>query len=53
MVRPRSPIGTFGAITTAQTNGSRHVAQTRYRDWDGKSRHVQTTADTRPLLSGR
>lgn len=48
MVRPRTPIGTFGAITTAQTNGSRYVARTRYRDWDGKSRHVQTTADTRP-----
>ncbi|QNA92952.1 MULTISPECIES: tyrosine-type recombinase/integrase [unclassified Microbacterium] len=48
MVRPRTPIGTFGAITTAQTNGSRYVARTRYRDWDRKSRHVQTTADTRP-----
>ena len=48
MARPRTPIGTFGTITTELTPGGRYVARTRYRDWDGKSRHVQTTGTTRP-----
>lgn len=48
MARPRTPIGTFGSITTTRTPGGRCVARTRYRDWDGKSRHVQTTGATRP-----
>jgi hypothetical protein len=50
VARPRTPVGTFGAITTARANGGRYVARTRYRDWDGKSRHVQITADTRPAV---
>ena len=48
MARPRTPIGTFGSITTRRTDGGRYVARTRYRDWDGKSRHVQFTGATRP-----
>lgn len=48
MVRPRTPIGTFGVISTCRTDGGRYVARTRYRDWDGKSRHVQVTGATRP-----
>lgn len=48
MARPRTPIGTFGTITIRRSNGGRYVARTRYRDWDGKSRHVQTTGTTRP-----
>ena len=47
MGRPRTPIGTFGVIaTSAQPSGS-HVAKTRYRDWDGKSRLVQATGSSR------
>lgn len=48
MARPRTPIGTFGIISTSRTAQGRHIARTRYRDWDGKSRHVQVTANTRP-----
>lgn len=47
MARPRTPIGTFGTIATSRTVQKRYVARTRYRDWDGKSRHVQVTADSR------
>lgn len=47
MARPLIPIGTFGSITTTPTPGGRYVARTRYRDWDRKSRHVQTTSSTR------
>lgn len=50
MARPRTPIGTFGSITITRTPGGRYVARTRYRDWDGKSRHVQTTGATRPSV---
>ncbi|MGO2933632.1 tyrosine-type recombinase/integrase [Microbacterium sp.] len=48
MARPRTPIGTFGIITTRRRNSGRYVARTRYRDWDGKGRHVQITGTTRP-----
>ncbi|CAN7389514.1 Phage integrase [Microbacterium esteraromaticum] len=48
MARPRTPIGTYGVIAHRRLPGGRHEARTRYRDWDGKSRHVQCTADTRP-----
>ncbi len=48
MARPRTPIGTFGVLSTFRTVGGRYVARTRYRDWDGKNRHVQVTANTRP-----
>ncbi|PZF85159.1 tyrosine-type recombinase/integrase [Jiangella anatolica] len=46
MPRPRLPIGTFGEITTRKTSRGRFEARTRYRDWDGKTRIVQATADT-------
>ncbi|KAB1658128.1 tyrosine-type recombinase/integrase [Pseudoclavibacter sp. CFCC 11306] len=48
MARPRTPIGTFGIITIRRTDAGRYVARTRYRDWDGKGRHVQVTGATRP-----
>lgn len=48
MGRPRTPIGTYGTIAHHRLPNGRHEARTRYRDWDGKSRHVQLTADTRP-----
>ncbi|GAA2520344.1 hypothetical protein FB389_0331 [Rarobacter incanus] len=48
MARPRTPNGAFGIIATRRTDGGRHITRTRYRDWDGKSRHVQVTGATRP-----
>lgn len=48
MVRPRTPIGTYSTIAVRRQPSGRYAARTRYRDWDGKSRHVQTTATTRP-----
>jgi len=48
VVRPSTPIGTFGVITTRRTDGGRYVARTRYRDWDGKGRHGQGTGATKP-----
>lgn len=48
MAIPRAPIGTFGSVTTTRTQGGHYVVRTRYRDWDGKSRHVQTTSMTKP-----
>ena len=44
MGRPRTPIGTFGAIAHTTLSKGRHLARTRYRDWDGASRYVQTTS---------
>ena len=48
MVRPRTPIGTYGTISIRRQPSGRYAARTRYRDWDGKSREVQSTATTRP-----
>ncbi|QRY42123.1 tyrosine-type recombinase/integrase [Microbacterium hominis] len=47
MGRPRTPIGTFGVIATSAQPGGNHIAKTRYRDWDGKSRLVQATGSSR------
>ena len=47
MGRPRTPIGTFGTITSRKKPSGRHLACTRYRDWDGKSRSVQSTGHSR------
>ncbi|MDN5699707.1 MAG: hypothetical protein L0G85_05240 [Kocuria sp.] len=47
MARPRTPFGTHGRITCDRISSSRFCARTRYRDWDGKARIVQCTADTR------
>jgi integrase len=47
MPKPRTPIGTFGSISLRTAAGGRVVASTRYRDWDGATRRVQATADSR------
>lgn len=47
MGRPRTPIGTFGKIRLVTIGPGRVVASARYRDWDGSSRQVSATADTR------
>lgn len=44
--RPRTPVGTFGAITSHK-EGTRFVAGTRYRDWDGRLRRIEATGSTR------
>jgi len=47
MSRQRLTIGTFGEIGYLSAAGGRTVARVRYRDWDGKTRLVQATGDTR------
>lgn len=47
MARPRIPIGTFGEIGFLTAPGGGTVARARYRDWDGKSRLVQVTRESR------
>ena len=47
MARPRIPIGTFGEIGIFRAPGGGTVARARYRDWDGKSRLVQATGESR------
>lgn len=47
MGRPRTPIGTYGVIGYRTLPSGRHEARTLYRDWDGKSRRVQSTATTK------
>lgn len=44
--RPRTPVGTFGAVTLRK-EGARFVASTRYRDWDGRLRRVEAAGATR------
>lgn len=46
MGRAPLTIGSFGDITTRILPSGRFEARTRYRDWDGRSRIVQATADT-------
>ncbi len=41
--RPRTPIGTFGAVNTRR-RGSRVTAETRFRDADGRLRRVTASA---------
>lgn len=53
MGRPRTPIGTFGVITTRAQPSGNHIAKTRYRDWDGKSRLVQATGSSRSAAGRR
>ena len=43
--RPRTPIGTHGAINTRR-DGGRVVAETRVRDLDGRLRQVRATGPT-------
>jgi integrase len=47
MSRQRLTIGTFGEIGHLASPNGRVVARARYRDWDGKTRLVQATGDTR------
>jgi hypothetical protein len=44
--RPRPTIGTVGDITTRKVPSGRFEARTRYRDWDGKTRQVQSSGAT-------
>lgn len=50
--RPRTPIGTHGAITTRR-NGDRTVAETRVRDLDGRLRQVRVSAPTAAAARAR
>lgn len=47
MARQRLTIGAFGDIGFRTSPNGRVVARARYRGWDGKSRPVQVTGDTR------
>lgn len=47
MGRQRLSIGTYGEIGYLVNSQGRIIARARYRDWDGKSRLVQVTADTK------
>ena len=41
--RPRTAIGTYGSVNVS-TVGARYVAETRFRDLDGRLRKVTATA---------
>jgi len=43
---PRLTIGTVGDITIRKLASGRFEARTRYRDWDGKTRQVQSSGAT-------
>lgn len=45
--RKRLPIGTFGQITVQKVAVRKYRASTRYRDWDGVTRQVSWTAESR------
>lgn len=45
--RKRLPIGTFGEITVQKVAVRKYRASTRYRDWDGVTRQVAWTAESR------
>lgn len=45
--RKRLPIGTFGEITVQKVAVRKYHASTRYRDWDGVTRQVSWTAESR------
>lgn len=47
MSRQRLTTATFGEIGYLKGPKGRTIARARYRDWDGKSRLVQATGDTR------
>lgn len=53
MSRPRLTIGTFGTIGFQTTSNGSVTARARYRDWDGKSRLVQATGDTKRAAEQR
>jgi integrase len=45
--RPRTSIGTYGAINVTRKPNLRYVAKTRFRDLDGRLREVKATAASR------
>jgi integrase len=45
--RPRLAIGTYGTIQTTEMARGRFRALTRFRDWDGQTRQVVATAESR------
>ncbi|MEU6134747.1 tyrosine-type recombinase/integrase [Nocardioides sp. NPDC047086] len=45
--RPRTAIGTFGAINVINKGPKRHTAHTRFRDIDGRLREVEATSTSR------
>jgi integrase len=45
--RPRTAIGTYGAVHVRRADRSRYVARTRYRDADGRLREVTATGGSR------
>ncbi|WP_104126651.1 site-specific integrase [Cryobacterium sp. Y57] len=45
--RPRLPISTFGSITTVKLGPGRFRATTVFRDWDGQSRQIGATRESR------
>ena len=47
MSRPRTPIGSFGETTFAPTGNGLVRARVLYRDWDGKTRQIQASGQTR------
>ncbi|MBD7958121.1 hypothetical protein H9651_10765 [Microbacterium sp. Sa4CUA7] len=49
MSRQRLAIGTFGDIGFLPAAHGRIMARARFRDWDGRTRLVQVTADTKVL----
>jgi integrase len=48
MARPELPIGTWGKIRTEKLSPNRFCARARFRDYDGKTRDIETTAATGP-----
>ncbi len=51
--RPRTAIGTYGAIHVTRKRSRTYVARTRYRDIDGRLRDVTATAESRRLCHRR
>ncbi|MET8253500.1 glucose-6-phosphate dehydrogenase [Micromonospora sp. NPDC005197] len=48
MARPELPIGTWGKIRTQKLGPNRFRARARFRDYDGKTRDIETTDTTGP-----
>ena len=53
MARPRSPIGTFGAIEFTNMPNGTVRARVRFRDHDGQVRRVEASDSTRKLAEHR
>jgi integrase len=48
VARPELPVGTWGKVRTEQLGPNRFRARTRFRDYDGKTRDVEASGNTRP-----